>query len=107
MSKGFWSQLQTGDMRRNSEYYWDMVFECIYILVSAAHSEDHQEFSMPSHLKRLQKDSPFSGLAITKMEKLSKNPLHSFFYGNLDMGPEAPVPLQPPAMKNHQQRRFN
>lgn len=47
VNKGFWSHLQTGDMRRNSEYYWDMLFECIYILVSAAHSEDHQELSMP------------------------------------------------------------
>lgn len=47
VSKGFWSHLQTGDMWRNSEYYWDILFECIYILVSAAHSEDHQEFSMP------------------------------------------------------------
>lgn len=47
MSKGLWSHLRTGDMRRNSEHYWDVLFECIYISVSATHSEDHQEFSMP------------------------------------------------------------
>lgn len=41
VNKGFWSHLQTDD------YYWDMLFECIYNLVSAAHSEDHQELSMP------------------------------------------------------------
>lgn len=35
VSKGLWSHLQTGDMWRNAEYYWDMLFEYIYILVSA------------------------------------------------------------------------
>lgn len=36
-----------GGTWKSSEYYWGMLFESIYILVSAMHSEDHQEFSMP------------------------------------------------------------
>jgi len=37
---------------RNSEYYWHMVFECIYCLVSAMHGDDHRELSMPKVIRK-------------------------------------------------------
>lgn len=91
-------------MWRNSEYYWDMLFECIYILVSAMHSEDHQEFSMPKVIwKTFRRTALCLGYDYKNGETTQQPPsfLSGFFHGNLDKGPEAQVPLQQSAMKNH------